>query len=132
MNRIVAYGANYNSSGVRTDIGDSEKFNAYIEQAAADYQTLSPAPEQWDAFLANIGNMWATEPNFTPEELGAITTPLLILDGKDEEAIDTNHTKEMADLIPGADLLLMANTGHFAMWEKPEEFNDIVLDFLGQ
>lgn len=74
--------------------------------------------------------MWATEPNFTPAQLGAITTPLLILDGKDEEAIDTNHTKAMADLIPSAELRLIPGTGHFAMWDKPEEFNHIVLDFL--
>jgi len=131
VNRIVAYGANYNPSGVRADIGESERFNAYIEQCAADHQTLSPAPEQWDAFLNNIGNMWATEPNFAPEQLGAIATPILILDGKEEEAIDTNHTKEMADLIPGADLHLIPGTGHFAMWDKPDEFNHIVLDFLG-
>lgn len=132
VNRIVAYGANYNPSGVRADIGESERFNAYIEQCAADYQTLSPAPDQWDAFLNNIGNMWASEPNFTPEQLGAITTPILILDGKEEEAIDTNHTKEMADLIPGADLHLMPGVGHFAMLDKAEEFNHIVLDFLGR
>lgn len=132
VNRIVAYGANYNPSGVRSDIGESERFNAYIEQCAADYQTLSPAPERWDEFLNNIGNMWATEPNFTPEQLGAITTPILILDGKEEEAIDTNHTKEMADLIPGAVLQLIPGVGHFAMLDKAETFNHIVLDFLAQ
>ena len=132
VNRIVAYGANYDPSGVRSDIGESERFNAYIEQAAADYQTLSPDPTRWDAFLENIGNMWATEPNYTPAQLSAITTPMLILDGKEEEAIDTDHTKLMADLIPGADLHLIASTGHFAMLEKPAEFNEIVLDYLGR
>ena len=132
VNRIVAYGANYDPSGVRSDIGESERFNAYIEQAAADYQTLSPDPTRWDAFLENIGNMWATEPNYTPAQLSAITTPMLILDGKEEEAIDTDHTKLMADLIPGADLHLIAGTGHFAMLEKPAEFNEIVLDYLGR
>ena len=76
--------------------------------------------------------MWATEPNYTPEQLGAITTPILILDGEEEEAIDTNHTKEMAGLIPGAKLHLIPGTGHFAMWEKPEEFNQIILDFLNK
>jgi pimeloyl-ACP methyl ester carboxylesterase len=62
--------------------------------------------------------------------LGAITTPMLILDGKEEEAIDTNHTKAMADLIPGARLLLLPGTSHFAMWDNPDEFNHVVLDFL--
>ena len=132
VNKIVAYGANYNPSGVRADIGESERFNAYIEQAAGDYTTLAPAPERWEEFLNNIGNMWASEPNYTPEQLSAITTPILVLDGKEEEAIDTNHTKEMADLIPGAELHLLPGTGHFAMWDKPEEFNQIVLEYLGR
>lgn len=60
-----------------------------------------------------IGTMWATEPNFIPEQLRAITTSLLILDGK-EEAIDTNHTTEMADLILGAKWLLLPEVGHLA------------------
>jgi pimeloyl-ACP methyl ester carboxylesterase len=132
LNKVVAYGANYNPFGVRADIGQNEKFNKFIEQAAADYQKIAPDPTRWDAFLANISNMWATEPNFTPEQLGAITTPILILDGKEEEAIDTNHTKKMADLIPGAELILMPGVGHFAPLEKPEEFSQIVLNFLAQ
>lgn len=47
-----------------------------------------------------------------------------------KEVIDTNQTKEMADLIPGADLHLIPGVGHFAMLDKAEEFNHIVLDFL--
>ena len=74
--------------------------------------------------------MWATEPNYTEEQLGSITTPILILDGAKEEAIDLNQTKLMALLIPGAELVIMPDTGHFAMMEKPDEFNRIVLDFL--
>jgi pimeloyl-ACP methyl ester carboxylesterase len=36
----------------------------------------------------------------------------------------------MAELMPNADLLLMPDTGHFAMFEQPEEFNTIVVDYL--
>ncbi|NOZ27787.1 MAG: alpha/beta fold hydrolase [Chloroflexi bacterium] len=130
LNKVIAYGANYNLSGVRADVGENEKFNNYIEKAAKDYQRLSPDPTRWDAFLENISQMWASEPNFTPEQLGSITVPMLILDGDNDEAIYTEHTKEMAALIPTAELVLIPGTGHFAMWEKPEEFNKIVLDFL--
>jgi len=128
--KLVAYGANYNPSGVKSDVGESERFNAYIEMAAGDYVRLSPTPDGFDAFLANIGNMWATEPNFTEAEMGSITTPTLILDGIEEEAIYPEHDLEMAKLIPNADLVLMGGVGHFAMWDKTEAFNDIVLDYL--
>jgi pimeloyl-ACP methyl ester carboxylesterase len=130
LNKVVAYGANYDPSGVRLDIGQNERFNAFIDQAAKDYQTMSPAPERWDAFLTNIEHMWATEPNYTEQQLQAITTPFLILDGAEEEAIDLNQTKLMALLIPGAQLVLIPDTGHFAMFEQPAEFTKIVTDFL--
>jgi pimeloyl-ACP methyl ester carboxylesterase len=82
-------------------------------------------------FLENIAHMWTTAPHYTEEQLGAITPPILILDGATEEAIDLNQTKLMALLIPEAELVIMPDTGHFAMMEKPDEFNRIVLDFLG-
>jgi pimeloyl-ACP methyl ester carboxylesterase len=130
LKKLVAYGANYVPSGVKTDIGESVRFNAYIEMASKDYVLLSPTPDGFEAFLANIGNMWATEPNYTKEEMSGITVPTLILDGMQEEAIYPEHDLEMAQLIPNADLVLMGGVGHFAMWEKTEDFNDIILDFL--
>lgn len=132
LKKLVAYGANYVPSGVKSDIGESAIFNAYIEQALADYAKLSPAPENVDAFLANIGNMWATEPNFTKEQMIGITVPTLILDGWEEEAIYPAHDFEMAELIPVAELNLMPGVGHFAMFATPEMFNSIVLNYLGR
>ena len=130
LNKVVAYGANFDPTGVRLDINENAYWNAFVERASEDYQTLSPHPERWDDFLANISNMWATEPNYTEEQLRSITTPFLILDGAKEEAIDLNQTKLMALLIPGAELVIMPDTGHFAAFEQPEEFARIVLDYL--
>lgn len=128
--KLVAYGANYIPSGVRSDVGDNARFNEYIEMAAGDYVRLSPDPDNFDGFLENIGNMWATEPNYSEEQMMSITVPTLILDGLQEEAIYPSHDLEMALLIPTADLVLMNGVGHFAMWEKTEEFNHIILDYL--
>ncbi|CAN5895518.1 hypothetical protein BH20GEM1_BH20GEM1_06830 [soil metagenome] len=132
LNKVIAFGANYDPSGLRADIAESEKINDFIEKAAKDYQTLSPDPTRWDAFLENIGQMWASEPNFTAQQLGSITIPVLILDGDNDEAIYTEHTREMAGLIPTAKLTLIPGTGHFAMWEKPDEINEVMLEFLTQ
>ncbi len=130
LKKVVAYGANFDPTGVRLDVGTNDYFNAYINQASEDYMTTSPAPERWDEFLGNIGTMWATLPNWTMDEIASIETPFLILDGENEEAIDLNQTKLMAVLMPNAELLLMPGTGHFAMIEQPEAFNQIVLDYL--
>jgi pimeloyl-ACP methyl ester carboxylesterase len=57
---------------------------------------------------------------------------VLILDGDSDEAIYIEHTKEMAGWIPTARLTLIPGTGHFAMWEKPDEINEVILEFLAQ
>jgi pimeloyl-ACP methyl ester carboxylesterase/ketosteroid isomerase-like protein len=129
--RVIASGSNYDPSGVRPDVGEHPIMIKYFGKAMDDYKTLSPNPGMWDAFLGNISQMWATEPNFTVEQLGSITLPVLLLDGENEEFIYPEHTRELADLIPTATLTLIPDTGHFAMWEKPGEINKAVLDFLG-
>lgn len=128
--KLIAYGANYQTSGVRSDVETNERFGEYVDMAVNDYLRLSPAPENLDAFVANISNMWATEPNYSVEDMQSITTPVLILDGLEEEAIYPEHDLEMAELIPTADLILMNGIGHFAMWDKTDAFNKIVLDYL--
>lgn len=128
--KVVASGANYSPSGVRSDVAENQKFLSYVGGAMEDYQALSPNPANWDAFFANIGQMWASEPDFTVEQLGSIALPVLLLDGESDEAIYTEHTEEMAGLIPTATLTFIPGTGHFGMWEKPTEFNSTVLDFL--
>ena len=130
--KVIASGANYDPSGVRSDVGENQKFVSYIGKAMADYQTLSPDPTKWDAFFGNISQMWASEPNFTVEQLSSIATPVLLLDGESDEAIYNEHTREMAGLIPTAKLTFVTGTGHFGMWEKPDEINAAILEFLAQ
>jgi len=130
--KVVASGSNYSPSGIRSNVGENQKFIAYIGNAVADYQALSPDPANWDALFANVGRMWSSEPDFTTEQLGGITVPVLLLDGESDEAIYTEHTIEMASLIPTAKLTFVPGTGHFGMWEKPAEMNSAILDFLKQ
>ena len=132
VKRVVAFGANFRPEGVRTDIGDNARFNAFIAQAAADYQKISPAPERWQEFLDNIGQMWATQPNYSDAAMRSTSTPVLVLGGLNEEAIYVEHIQATAALIPGAQLVLMPATGHFALWDEAAEFNRIVLDFLSE
>jgi pimeloyl-ACP methyl ester carboxylesterase len=132
LTEVVAYGANSDVSGLDPEIANSDLFNAFIEAASEDYAELSPAPERWEEFLANIGEMWATLPDWSAEQLAAITTPFLILDGREEEAILTSHAIYLFETIPNSALALMPETGHFAMFERPDEFNAIVLAYLNR
>ncbi len=130
LTKLFAFGANYTPAGVREDVGKNATFNAYIEQAGKDYVRLSPTPQNYAAFVEAIGKMWASEPNYTVEQLRGIKVPTVIADGEHDEAIKREHTTEMARLIPRARLLIMPGVSHFAMLQKPREFNKDVLDFL--
>ena len=130
--KLFAFGANFNPSGVKPTVETDATFGAYVERAAADYSRLSKTPKQFDAFVAQISEMWAKQPNFTPEQLKSIRVPVAVSDGEYDEAIDYEHTKQMASLIPGSTLIIMPKLSHFAMWQDPETFNDTVLEYLSK
>ena len=130
LTRLFAYGANTNVAGLRPDIADSVVFNQYIENAGKDYERMSSTPKDYDAFVAQIGEMWATQPDYTAAQLGKIGVPVAIADGEHDEAIRQEHNKEMAAAIPGAQLVILPGVSHFGMWQDPALFNKAVLDFL--
>jgi pimeloyl-ACP methyl ester carboxylesterase len=130
VSKVFAFGANTQVSGLRDDIANSVVFNKYIEDIGQDYQRLSPTPTEYEAFVAQISEMWATQPDYKPEQLAKISVPVTIADGEHDEAIRQEHNKEMADQIPGAKLNILPGVSHFAFLQKPDEFNAAVLEFL--
>jgi pimeloyl-ACP methyl ester carboxylesterase len=128
--KLFAFGANFNPSGVKPTVETDPVFGAYVERAAADYSRLSKTPKQFDDFVAQISEMWATQPDFKPEQLKSIRVPVAVADGEYDEAIKLEHTKQMASMIPQSTLILLPNLSHFAMWQDPKTFNQAVLKYL--
>jgi pimeloyl-ACP methyl ester carboxylesterase len=129
LTKLFAFAANSDPSGV-ADIAQSPVFNAYIARAAKEYETLSPTPSQYHAFLDQITHMWDTEPNFTAEQLHHITVPIWIVDADHDEAIKRENTEFMAAQIPHAGLLLQPEVSHFSFLQDPQQFNDDVMHFM--
>lgn len=133
LRKVVAFGANADLSGYRTDSGDEVAIiYAFGAHNDPDYARLSPAPELHKAMVAALRQMWATEPTYSAEELRSITTPFLIMAGANEEAIAEAHTRYLADTIPGAELAILPNCGHFGHMQEPEAFNAAMLAFLSE
>ncbi len=130
---LVAYGAHTSPDGLQESVvanlrGSSvDDLQKGIED---DYRNMLPQPERLPMILEKIRTMWLTEPDFTAEELAGIEAPTLILDGENEEIVRTDHAAAIAKAIPGAKLILLPDIGHFAITEKPAEWNKVVLDFL--
>jgi pimeloyl-ACP methyl ester carboxylesterase len=100
--------------------------------SGARRRRLSPTPNDYDAFVTQISEMWMTQPDYSPEQLGSITVPTVIADGEHDEGIKREHTEELARLIPGAKLVIFPATSHFAFWQDPDMFNKAVLEFLDE
>jgi pimeloyl-ACP methyl ester carboxylesterase len=131
VGRIFAFAANTMTSGVKDGVDKNPIFAAYIDRARREYEVYSATPKEYDAFVAQIGKMWATEPSWTDAQLKSITAPVLVVDGDHDEAIKREHTEYIAASIPGAGLLILPNASHFAFLQDPELFNYAILHFLG-
>jgi pimeloyl-ACP methyl ester carboxylesterase len=129
LSKLFAFAANSDPSGV-ADIAKSPVFNAFIARAEKEYETLSPTPHQYKAFLAQITKMWETQPNWTAADLGRITVPTWIVDADHDEAIKRTNTEFMAASIPNAGLLLQPQVSHFSFLQDPEQFTTDVMHFL--
>lgn len=62
--------------------------------------------------------------------LAEIHVPSLLIVGEDDDIIPHKSADKLAQDIPGARRVMISETHHLPNMEKPEEFNQIVLDFL--
>ncbi|HEV8489511.1 MAG TPA: alpha/beta fold hydrolase [Candidatus Limnocylindrales bacterium] len=63
--------------------------------------------------------------------LAAITAPTLVVWGEEDALILPSQGRRLAGVIPGARFASIPGAGHAPMWERPELFDPLVLDFLG-
>jgi pimeloyl-ACP methyl ester carboxylesterase len=131
VEKIFAFAANTMTSGVIDGVDKNPTFAAFIERAGQEYKAHSATPTEYDAFVAQIGKMWASQPNWTDVQLKAITAQVLVVDGDHDEAIKRAHTEYIAATISGAGLLILPNASHFAFLQDPGLFNYAILHFLG-
>ena len=96
------------------------------------YKKISPTPGQYDAFVKQISDMWASQPPWTDAELGNITAPLAVVLGDRDEAISLDHARHMASVIPGAKLIILKDVSHFALLQDPAQYDRAVHDFLAK
>jgi pimeloyl-ACP methyl ester carboxylesterase len=102
IGRLFSFAANSTTAGLKPDLEKNPTFAAFIQRAGEEYKKNSPTPDQYDAFLAQIGAMWASQPNWSAADLGRIRTPVMIADGDHDEAIKREHTRSWPGRCRGA------------------------------
>ncbi|MBB3386500.1 alpha/beta fold hydrolase [Rhizobium sp. WW22] len=130
LTRVIAQAANVTTDGVKPDVMSNKTFNDYINVAGEYYKKLSPTPNEYEAFVNQISQMWATQPAWTAADLGKITVPVTLAIGDHDEAVKLDHTEMMAKEIPGAKLVILKDASHFAMLQDPEGYNAMIRDAM--
>jgi len=103
VSEIFAFAANTVTSGVKDGVEKNPTFAAFIERAGHEYEAYSATPKQYDAFVAQISKMWASQPNWTDGQLKAITASVFGSGRRHDEAIKREHTEYIASNIRAPD-----------------------------
>jgi 2-hydroxy-6-oxonona-2,4-dienedioate hydrolase len=90
-------------------------------------------------FVANIDNLLSLQDMETrlrnilrPEDLAQITVPTLIVWGRNNPFGEVPEASAMHDNIPGSELVLFDDCGHWPQHEKAAEYNELSLGFLAK
>ena len=66
------------------------------------------------------------------DRLGDVKVPVLLVWGEDDNLVPVEDADEFERVIPDARKVIFEDTGHVPMLERPESFNDLVVDFLAE
>ena len=64
------------------------------------------------------------------DRLGELKVPTLIIVGEDDHPDNARQSQVAHEKIPGSVLVTMKHAGHLAYVEHPQEFADLVMNFL--
>lgn len=64
--------------------------------------------------------------------LTGIGCPTLVVQGEQDEHATPQHARDIASAVPNAELWLIPEVGHMPPHQIPDQFNQRVLEFLGQ
>ncbi|WP_370677950.1 alpha/beta fold hydrolase [Pleomorphomonas sp. PLEO] len=76
--------------------------------------------------------LWATEPNYSDDDLAKIHVPTAIVIGDHDPVIRPDHIAHIAHIIPGAKLVVLKDVGHPAHSQDPKQYLKAILDFMGE
>jgi len=96
----------------------------------SDYAALSDTPDAFEPFVAAVGAMQRTQPNYAPDDLAEIDVPVAIVHAEHDEFIERAHAEHLARSIRGATLVVLPDVSHFAPLQRPARFTAALDAFL--
>ena len=127
---VLFFACNMDSSGTRELALPNPVLDRCLSRHVKDYVARSHTPDDFAPFMAAVGEMQRTQPEYSANDLAEIRVPVTILHAERDEFIKREHAEYLARSIQGAKLVVMHGVSHFAPLQRPEQFNGVVLDFL--
>lgn len=133
VGRVATYGATFgppevslNMEMLRTSVALTPESRAF-EFQREHYRKVAPDPDYWPRFWGKVCSIQWT--GFSNQELASIKSPVLIAIG-DHDFVRLEHAVETLKLIPDAQLAVIPDAGHFALFSEPDRVIPIVRRFL--
>jgi 4,5:9,10-diseco-3-hydroxy-5,9,17-trioxoandrosta-1(10),2-diene-4-oate hydrolase len=98
-------------------------------QASIDPEVVANPPLRRPSGPAAIRTLWRMDLT-RDKRLTHLRTPTLVLWGRDDKVNRPAGGPMLLNLMPNAELVMTARTGHWMQWERADLFNRIVTDFL--
>lgn len=133
VGRVATYGAAFgppraahNPEMLRFEHPPTPDSKCFQFQKAA-YRIVAPDPEYWPTFWNKVISIrWD---GFSNEELASIKAPVLIAVG-DHDFVRIEHALETFRRIPNAELAVIPDAGHFAVFSEQDRVIPVVDHFL--
>jgi 2-hydroxy-6-oxonona-2,4-dienedioate hydrolase/2-hydroxy-6-oxo-6-(2'-carboxyphenyl)-hexa-2,4-dienoate hydrolase len=93
---------------------------------------LYSVPEIYDSMqrVYRIGKPWDFKPKYTEEDMQKLQADTLVFWTDENPGTGPDVGEYLAELLPRAKFYSMADAAHWPQWEKPEEHDQILIDFI--
>jgi pimeloyl-ACP methyl ester carboxylesterase len=105
------------------DFYEDEERVKWVRQMTLD----NPHPQSTEGFVRQLASMGRHE---TRQRLAGLSLPVHVIGAERDILVPAWKSRELAELIPGAELTIIEGAPHALHLERPEDFSAAVLDFL--
>lgn len=98
-------------------------------RASIDPEVIANPPLRRPSGPTALRTLWRMDLT-RDRRLKTLTTPTLVLWGRDDKVNRPTGGPTLLNLLPNADLVMTCHTGHWMQWERAELFNRLAIEFL--
>jgi pimeloyl-ACP methyl ester carboxylesterase len=128
---VFFFACNMDPTGVKP-FEATPALNRCFSRHTKDYAQFSATPDRFQHLVEDLGLMQRTQPNYSVGDLAKISVPVTIVQSEHDEFIRPEHADHLAQSIPNAELVVLKGVSHFALLQRPGQFNEAILAFLGK